>query len=127
MVGGRNRFSLLPKAFADESFAFYGTALAGTPTERERWKRAVDATSDAMGQAVGKLYVGKYFPEASKQKVTALVKNIMLAFDKRINSLAWMAPATQSLTSKVGDLPAATLGSSKAVLAAADDEDDDGD
>ncbi|MBL9013563.1 MAG: M13 family metallopeptidase [Myxococcales bacterium] len=87
---------LLPKAFADEAFAFYGTTLAGTPTQRDRWKRAVDATSDAMGQAVGKLYVGTYFPEASKQKVAALVKNLMTAFDKRIDALAWMAPATKA-------------------------------
>ena len=87
---------LLPKAFADESFAFYGTTLAGTPTQRDRWKRAVDATSDAMGHAVGKLYVAKYFPEASKQKVAALVKNLMVAFDKRIDALPWMAPATKA-------------------------------
>ncbi len=86
----------LPKAFVDESFAFYGSALAGTPALAERWKRGVDFTSDALGEAVGKLYVQKYFPDAAKQKITALVKNIVAAFDRRIDQLAWMTPATKA-------------------------------
>lgn len=87
---------LLPKAFVDERFAFYGTALAGTPTLPERWKRGVDMTSDAMGEAVGKLYVAKYFPESAKQRIAAMTKNILAAFEKRIEGLAWMAPATKA-------------------------------
>ena len=58
--------TVLPKAFADERFAFYGTTLRGTPQQQARWKRAVNATNDALGEAVGKLYVAKYFPPASK-------------------------------------------------------------
>ena len=85
----------LPKAFVEESFGFHGGALAGTPALAERWKRGVDVTSDALGEAVGKLYVANYFPEAAKQKVAALVKNILAAFDRRIDGLAWMAPATK--------------------------------
>ncbi len=86
----------LPKAFVEESFAFYGSALAGTPALADRWKRGVDATSDALGEAVGKLYVGKYFPDAAKQKITGMVKNILAAFDRRIDQLAWMSPATKA-------------------------------
>jgi predicted metalloendopeptidase len=87
---------VLPKAFVDEDFAFHGSALAGTPALAERWKRGVAATSDALGEAVGKLYVGKYFPDAAKQKITAMVKNIVAAFDRRIDQLAWMTPATKA-------------------------------
>ncbi len=86
----------LPKAFVDESFAFYGGVLAGTPALGERWKRGVDITSDALGQAVGKLYVEAYFPEPAKQKVATMVKNILAAFDRRIDGLAWMTPATKA-------------------------------
>ncbi len=86
----------LSKAFVDESFAFHGGTLGGTPALSERWKRGVDVTSNALGQAVGKLYVTKYFPEAAKQRVAALVKNVVAAFDRRIDGLAWMAPATKA-------------------------------
>jgi putative endopeptidase len=86
---------LLPKAFADESFAFYGTALSGIPTQRDRWKRAVDATSFALGEAVGKLYVEKYFPAAEKQRAAKMVEQLIAAFGRRIDALAWMAPATK--------------------------------
>src|SRR6185369_4869665 len=54
--------SLLPKAFADERFSFYGTTLSGTPQQQVRWKRALTATNAAQGEAVGTLYVAKYFP-----------------------------------------------------------------
>ena len=62
---------VLPRAFGEERFAFHGTVLAGIPQRRDRWKRAVDATSDALGDAVGQLYVQKYFPPASKARVDA--------------------------------------------------------
>ena len=74
---------MLPEAFADEAFAFYGTVLTGTPKQRERWKRAVDATNDALGEAVGKLYVAKYFPPAEKARAEAMVKNLIAAFGRR--------------------------------------------
>lgn len=85
----------LPRTFADENFAFHGTALQGTPKQRDRWKRAVDATNTAMGEAVGKIYVAKYFPAAAKAKVNEMVRNIIAAYRKRINALTWMAPATK--------------------------------
>ena len=85
----------LPKAFADESFAFYGKVLSGTPQQRERWKRAVDVTDAALGEAVGKLYVAKYFPPSEKARAEAMVRNEIAAFAKRIDRLDWMAPETK--------------------------------
>jgi predicted metalloendopeptidase len=86
---------VLPKAFVDERFAFYGKTLSGTPALTVRWKRAVGATNGALGEAVGKLYAAKYFPPSSKAAVSAMVKTIVAAFDKRIDGLDWMAPATK--------------------------------
>ncbi|HEU0037457.1 MAG TPA: M13 family metallopeptidase [Kofleriaceae bacterium] len=86
---------LLPKAFADESFAFYGGVISGTPQLPERWKLAVDATSDALGEAVGKLYVQKYFPPSEKARAEEMVRHLIDAFGKRIDALAWMSPATK--------------------------------
>ena len=87
---------MLSKAFADESFAFNGLALSGTPQQSARWKRGVDATSEALGEAVGKLYVAKYFPPESKAELEVMVKNILAAFDARIDRLDWMTPATKA-------------------------------
>ncbi|HEX4420842.1 MAG TPA: M13 family metallopeptidase [Kofleriaceae bacterium] len=88
--------AVLPRAFDEEAFAFYGKHLLGTPQQRERWKRAVDATSAALGQAVGKLYVARYFPPSEKARVEAMVKNEIAAFARRIDNLGWMAPATKA-------------------------------
>jgi putative endopeptidase len=88
--------SLLPKAYADLHFDFYGTTLEGTPQQPERWKRGVNATSDDLGDAVGQVYVKHYFPPSSKAKVQAMVKNLLATFDERIDTLAWMAPATRA-------------------------------
>jgi predicted metalloendopeptidase len=85
----------LPKAFVDEQFAFYGTTLSGTPELRPRWKRAVDATNDALGEAVGKLYVQRWFPASEKERAQALVGNLLAAFRARIDKLEWMAPQTK--------------------------------
>ncbi|MBD0371737.1 MAG: M13 family metallopeptidase [Pyrinomonadaceae bacterium] len=87
---------LLPKAFADESFKFYGTTLNGVPKQRERWKRAVSSTSGALGDAVGKLYVRRYFPPEAKAALQAMVKNIIAAFGRRIDNLTWMSPTTRA-------------------------------
>ncbi len=87
---------VLPKAFVDESFAFNGTVLSGTPKIRDRWKRAVDATNAALGEAVGKLYVARYFPPQAKARIEALVKDLLVAYHARIANLAWMSPATKA-------------------------------
>ena len=86
---------VLPKAFVAENFAFYGTALTGTPKIRDRWKRAISATNEALGQPVGKLYVARYFPPAAKAKITAMVQDIIAAYHARIEKLTWMSPATK--------------------------------
>jgi putative endopeptidase len=88
--------NFLPKAFVEEYFAFHGKVLAGTPALRERWKRAVDSTSEALGEAVGKLYVQRYFSPAEKARVEAMVKNLVVAFGERIDKLDWMAAQTKT-------------------------------
>ncbi|GAA0889736.1 M13 family metallopeptidase [Rhodanobacter soli] len=88
--------NLLPKAFADLGFDFHGRTLQGTPEQRPRWKRAVGATSNDLGDAVGQLYVKHYFPASSKAEVEQLVQNLLAAFDERIDTLSWMTPATHA-------------------------------
>jgi putative endopeptidase len=87
--------TLLPKAFVDENFAFYGKTLSGTPKLRDRWKRAVSNTSAALGDAVGEMYVKRYFPPASKARIESMAQNLLVAFGHRIDNLAWMAPETR--------------------------------
>ena len=86
----------LPKAFVDERFSFYGKTMSGQPQLQERWKRGVDATSASLGEAVGKLYVARYFPPESKRQVQAMVEAEIAAFRVRIDKLEWMAPATKA-------------------------------
>ncbi len=92
-----NHYSgLLPKAFADEHFAFYGTTLTGTPEQQVRWKRAVSATNAALGFAVGRFYAQRYFPPAYKKMAETMVANIVAAFGRRIDALDWMTPETKA-------------------------------
>ena len=86
----------LPKAFVDEHFAFHGRVLTGTPQLRPRWKRAVQETNDALGEAVGKLYVARYFPPTEKARAEEMVRNLLAAFGTRIDRLTWMAPQTRA-------------------------------
>lgn len=86
--------NLLPKAFVDERFNFYGKTLSGTPALTERWKRGVAAVNASLGEAVGKLYVARHFPPSSKAAVSEMVTNIIAAFDRRLDALTWMDPAT---------------------------------
>ncbi len=86
----------LPKAYDDLHFGFYGKTLQGTPEQRARWKRAVSNVNIDLGDAVGKIYVAKYFPPSSKAEVQAIVKNLLAAFDRRVDALDWMAPATKA-------------------------------
>jgi len=86
----------LPKAFVDEGFGFYGKTLNGTPAQRPRWQRGVDATSGALGEVVGRVYVEKHFPPEAKAKVRAMVDDITTAFGQRIDALSWMTPETKA-------------------------------
>ena len=91
-----HRAAFLPKAFVEESFRFHGTAVQGVTQLRDRWKRGVAATSGALGEAVGKLYVAKYFSPEEKTRAQEMVANILAAFGRRIDGLAWMAPETKA-------------------------------
>lgn len=88
--------NLLPKAYADASFEFYGHTLQGTPTQSERWKLALSAVNRDLGDAVGQLYVKQYFPASSKAEVQQMVSNILAAFDSRVDQLTWMTPTTKA-------------------------------
>ena len=81
--------------FTKESFAFFGKTLSGTPELRERWKRAVSMIEGSLGEAVGKVYVQKYFPAEAKARMENLVANLIEAYRVSINELAWMSPDTK--------------------------------
>jgi putative endopeptidase len=87
--------AVLPAVVQEERFAFHGTALSGTPKQRERALRGVDSTNFALGDAVGRLYVAKYFPPAAKARANAMVQNLLKAFGRRIDTLAWMTKGTK--------------------------------
>ena len=86
---------LLPARFVDANFAFRSTTLSGTPVNQARWKRGVDATTEALGEAVGQAYVAQYFTPEAKAKADDLVKNVIAAMDARLTRLTWMDPATK--------------------------------
>ena len=88
--------NVLPKAFADEEFAFFGKTLQGTTAQRPRWQRAVGTVNQQLGDAVGEIYAKQYFPPESKARVEKMVANIEAAFRKRIDALTWMDPATKA-------------------------------
>ena len=90
------RASVLPAAIRDASFAFNGTAINGIPQQRPRDKLAMNATSNALQDAVGKAYVAKYFSAAAKAEIQRMAEGIKAAFAKRVEALAWMAPATKA-------------------------------
>ncbi len=85
----------LPKIFDDENFAFYGTVVNGQPKQRDRWKRGVRLVSGTLGEAIGQVYVKKYFPPESKVKMVALVENLRTALGEHIDNLEWMSPETK--------------------------------
>lgn len=85
----------LPKAYDELHFGFYGKALQGTLKQRDRWKRALSQVNADLGDAVGKIYVEKYFPPSSKAELQEMVKNLLAAFDRRVDALSWMTPATK--------------------------------
>lgn len=86
---------LLPAAFVEASFDFNSRTLRGTESLRPRWKRAVQETDGAMGEAIGAEYVRRHFPPEAKVRMDQLVRNLLAAFDRGIDSLAWMSEATR--------------------------------
>jgi putative endopeptidase len=86
----------LPHRFRDADFAFYGDVLRGQREERDRATRGARLLDRRMGEALGKLYVAKYFPPEAKAKVRAMVDNLFRAFDVDLKTLAWMTPETRA-------------------------------
>ncbi|GAA4532279.1 M13 family metallopeptidase [Mycobacterium paraffinicum] len=91
----RARASWLTDELVAADFDFYGRLLTGAEQIRERWKRAVSLVESLMGDAVGKLYVQRYFPPDAKVRIDALVENLKAAYRLSINELDWMTPQTR--------------------------------
>ena len=87
--------SSLSSDFDKEHFAFYGTVLSGAKEQQSRWKRMIDQTSNSLGEAVGQLYVQKFFPPEAKSRMVELVNNLKVSLGERINGLTWMTDSTK--------------------------------
>ncbi len=87
---------LLPRAYAQASFDFFGRQLSGQEADRPRWKKAVSATNGAFGESVGRIYVARHYPEAARVRMEALIGNLREAFRQSIDRLDWMSPATRA-------------------------------
>nr|WP_308605716.1 M13 family metallopeptidase [Massilia sp. DJPM01] len=85
----------LSKEFVDADFAFFETVLKGVPEQEPRWKNGVSTVNGALGEAVGKEYVGKYFPAERKARMEELVHNLLMAYKQSIDTLDWMGPETR--------------------------------
>jgi putative endopeptidase len=85
----------LSRAFDEESFRFYGTTLRGAKSQRPRWKRVLDMQEDALGEALGQLFVKEYFKPEAKARYDTLVKNVMDSFAAHIQKLDWMSDSTK--------------------------------
>ena len=85
----------LSDALSEQNFDFYGRTLSGTQEQRPRWKRALGAVNAALGEAVGQLYVAKYFPPAAKERMLELVHNLQVALGERIDAQEWMSDSTK--------------------------------
>ncbi len=86
----------LSKPFVDENFAFYGTTLNGIAELKPRWKRAVDATEQALGEVLGRIYVARHFPPEAKARMDGLVQNLVKAYEVSIQELDWMSEETKA-------------------------------
>ena len=87
--------SVLPEDIDAADFAFYGTALRGQPEQRERWKRAVRATQGTLGEAIGEVFVDRYFPAENKAAMDDLVANLRKAMAANLEDLEWMSDDTK--------------------------------
>jgi endothelin-converting enzyme/putative endopeptidase len=95
-----NYSPVLPKAFAEEHFAFFGKALSGAQQELPRWQRGVMVVDGLLGDAVGKVFAQRYFSPQAKAEAQAMVANIIAVYRKRLEGLSWMAPATKAEAEK---------------------------
>ena len=88
--------SYLSADFDEQNFAFYGKVMSGKKEQQPRWKRAVSTVNGVLGEAVGQMYVEKYFPAAAKERMTQLVKNLQVALGEHIQNLEWMGDSTKA-------------------------------
>ena len=86
----------LPAEFRDARFAFRGVALQGLKQDQPRWQKAVTTLNNAMGEAIGQVYVQQYFPPAYKARMVELVNNLLKTYSTSIDSLTWMTPTTKA-------------------------------
>jgi endothelin-converting enzyme/putative endopeptidase len=87
--------AVLPKAFVEENFAFYGHTLTGAQVLRTRWKRCVNATGFALGEDLGRAYVEENFPAATKAQTVAMIGEIEAAYEESLRTLDWMSEETR--------------------------------
>lgn len=87
--------SFLSDNFNNQNFDFYGKVMSGTPKMQPRWKRAVSTVNGTLGEAVGQMYVEKYFPAEAKQRMLTLVTNLQESLGERIKGLEWMGEDTK--------------------------------
>ncbi|WP_294329122.1 M13 family metallopeptidase [uncultured Sphingomonas sp.] len=87
--------TFLPKAFDQARFDFYSKTLSGVPVQRERWKRGVQLVNGALGEAVGKAYVAKYYPPEAEKQMAELIENLRDSYRERIEASTWMDDATR--------------------------------
>ena len=87
--------SMLSDEFAEENFNFFGRTMRGAQQMQPRWKRAVAVVSGALGEAVGQMYVEKYFPAEAKERMITLVRNLQESLGERIQALEWMGDSTK--------------------------------
>lgn len=90
-----SKAAYLSQEFVDERFSFYGTKLTGAPVNRARWKRAVSLVEGSLGEAVGNIYVEKYYPPEAKARMDQLVKYLIEAYRESIQELDWMSDETK--------------------------------
>ena len=88
--------SFLSDDFVEANFDFYGRLLSGREVNRPRWKRVTSTVDGAMGEALGQLYVEKYFPAEAKTRMETLVQNLITALGQRIDMAEWMTDATKA-------------------------------
>ncbi len=85
----------LNKDFVNEKFTFYGKVLQGTEVNEPQWKRVINSTNDALGEAIGQMYVKEYFSPEAKEKMLHLVENLEVSLGNRIQKLDWMSDKTK--------------------------------
>ena len=88
--------SFLSDEISSANFDFYGKVLSGKQEQSPRWKRAVSIVNGTLGEAVGQMYVAKYFPPEAKERMIQLVKNLQISLGERIENLTWMGDSTKT-------------------------------